>query len=112
MRSSVQSGPYQYDNPRRSAVEIVGVNGHLYRGSIVYLEPGSHTILAEISPASPWRRALPMAVTLNVRPCTAYYLAAEAPTTVTERWAIVLDRVVPIEGCKSKSQAIAPGDPR
>lgn len=100
-RSSVQSGPYQYDNPNRYPVKILGVDGKLFTTTYIDLEPGGHTFW--LSPDfGAGKGAVPVTIELNVAPCTRYYLAAETDTSVSLAYTVVVDRTIPIEGCKSK----------
>jgi hypothetical protein len=72
----------------------------------IALEPGGHTLL--LAPlAGSNLRGIPVAVSINVKPCVRYYLAAEQPARTSMGWTVVVDKEVPIEGCQKKEMATA-----
>lgn len=102
-RSSVQSGPYQNDNPNRYPLRIIGVDGKLFATTYLDLEPGGHTLLL-VPDLGPFKNSAPATIELNVAACTRYYLAAETDTAVSLSYTIVVDRAIPIDGCKTKAE--------
>ena len=65
----------------------------------VLVEPGSHQVAVQTFPDKVHRLGVERTLTLDVRPCTHYYLVAVKATPISSDYSVKVDYQEPVPGC-------------
>src|SRR5436190_17713085 len=65
----------------------------------VLVEPGSHQVAVQTFPDKVHRLGIERTLTLDVKPCTHYYLVAVRPTPISSDYSVKVDYEEPVPGC-------------
>lgn len=80
-------------------VAIVKVDGSSELRNPVLVEPGVHKITVQAPPGGALRYGPEQTITLDVKPCTRYWLVAVKETALASRFTVKVDHEEPIGGC-------------
>jgi hypothetical protein len=76
-------------------VQILSVDGRIYRSGPVQVAPGTHSVvLASGGGPNPNRQ-----VSMLVEPCTRYFLAAQRESVTSRTWEMKVASTEPVAGC-------------
>ena len=82
------------------SVLVLEVDGKSYVQNPVMVDPGKRVIRVQ-GPAAPgFRFGEDRTLTLDVKPCTRYYLKAVKPNSISQDFTPMVDFEEPIAGCK------------
>lgn|SRR5678815_761627 len=81
------------------SVIVLDVDGRSDTRNPVMIEPGKHVIRVQGPPAPGFAYGETRALTLDVKPCTRYYLKAVKQNAVQQDFEPKVDYVEPIVGC-------------
>ena len=82
------------------SVIVLDIDGRSYIQNPVMVEPGVRVIRMQ-GPAAPgFRFGEDRTITLDVKPCTRYYLKAVTPNAISQEFTPMVDFEEPIAGCK------------
>ena len=82
------------------SVIVLDIDGRSYIQNPVMVEPGVRVIRVQ-GPAAPgFRFGEDRTITLDVKPCTRYYLKAVTPNAISQEFTPMVDFEEPIAGCK------------
>ena len=81
------------------SVIVLDVDGRSDTRNPVMVEPGKHVIRVQAPPAPGFAYGETRAITLDVKPCTRYYLKAVKQNAVQQDFEPQVDYVEPIAGC-------------
>jgi len=90
---------YHRTEIHRVKVRVEAVDGIGSVLSPVYLEPGMHRVTIAAPPPSGFREPVLKTYTLNLAPCTRYYIAADRVNPLTSDWKLVIEEVESVAGC-------------
>jgi hypothetical protein len=83
------------------SVIVLDIDGQSYVRNPVMVEPGKRVIRVQ-GPAAPgFRFGQDRTLTLDVKPCTRYYLKAVTPNAISQEFTPMVDFEEPISGCKA-----------
>ena len=91
----------------RHEVSIVAVDGQFYNfAREVRVDPGVHSVVL-VSRKRPTLRGPreQQVVAVKTEPCKRYYLAAQHPGGLSDRWTLVVDRVDDVPLCRPDAPA-------
>ena len=84
------------------SVIVLDIDGRSEIRNPVMVDPGVRVIRVQ-GPAAPgFRFGQDRTLTLDVKPCTRYYLAAVRPNSISSEFTPMVDFEEPIGGCKGK----------
>jgi hypothetical protein len=83
-------------------IEAVDHSGNLE--SPVFLEPGLHEMTIAAPPQSGFREPVLKNYTLNLAPCTRYYVAAYRRTSLTRDWTLIIEAQERVAGCDPEQE--------
>lgn len=84
-----------------ASVIVLDVDGRSEIRNPVMVEPGVRVVRVQ-GPAAPgFRFGQDRILTLDVKPCTRYYLAALRPNSISAEFTPMVDFEEPISGCKA-----------
>ncbi|HVE88683.1 MAG TPA: hypothetical protein VNA44_03200 [Burkholderiaceae bacterium] len=83
------------------SVIVLDVDGRSDTRNPVMVDPGRHVIRVQGPAASGFRYGETREITLDVKPCTRYYLKAVKKNQLEQNFEPQVDYVEPIAGCKS-----------
>jgi hypothetical protein len=78
-------------------VEAVDRRGNIE--SPVFVDPGVHQVTLAAPPQRGFLEPVEKTYTLNLAPCTRYYVAAERATALTRDWNLVIEEQEHVAGC-------------
>jgi hypothetical protein len=81
-------------------VTVVAVDGSHYLRQPVQVEPGTRRVTVQGPPTAAQRPAPEKTITLDVKPCTRYYLVAQKSNRLTSDFDVKIDYEEPIPGCR------------
>ncbi|MEP6609925.1 MAG: hypothetical protein ABJA83_14810 [Burkholderiaceae bacterium] len=81
------------------SVIVLDVDGRSDTRNPVMINPGRHVIRVQGPPANGFRYGETRAITLDVKPCTRYYLKAVKKNSLEQDFEPQVDYVEPIAGC-------------
>lgn len=81
------------------SVIVLDVDGRSDTRNPVMVDPGKHVIRVQGPPASGFRYGETRALTLDVKPCTRYYLKAVKKNSLDQDFVPQVDYVESIAGC-------------
>jgi len=83
------------------SVIVLDVDGRSQIRNPVMVEPGVRVVRVQ-GPAAPgFRFGQDRTLTLDVKPCTRYYLKAVTPNAISQEFTPMVDFEEPISGCKA-----------
>jgi hypothetical protein len=89
-----------------ASVIVLDIDGTSTIRNPVMVDPGVRVIRVQ-GPAAPgFRFGQDRTLTLDVKPCTRYYLAAVRPNSISAEFTPTVDFEEPIAGCKGKESGI------
>jgi hypothetical protein len=81
-------------------VSITRVDDRGYARLPVLIEPGSHQVTVQAPPAAGFAYGNSQTFTLDVKPCTRYYLVAVKSNRLSQEFTPRVDYEEPVAGCK------------
>ncbi len=81
------------------SVIVLDVDGRSDTRNPVMIDPGRHVVRVQGPPASGFRYGETRSLTLDVKPCTRYYLKAVKKNALEQDFEPQVDYVEPIAGC-------------
>ena len=96
------------------SVIVLEVDGKSEIRNPVMVEPGVRVVRVQ-GPAAPgFRFGQDRVITIDVKPCTHYYLKAVTPNSISAEFPPMIDFEEPISGCKGRDGAtgVPTGDPK
>lgn len=82
------------------SVVLLDVDGVSYTRNPAMIDPGVHVIRVQGPPAPGFTYGEARSFTLDVKPCTRYYLKAVKQNSVQQDFTPMVDYAEPIAGCK------------
>lgn len=83
------------------SVIVLDVDGKSQARNPVMVEPGVRSVRVQ-GPAAPgFRFGQDRTLTIDVKPCTRYYLKAVTPNAISQEFTPMVDFEEPISGCKA-----------
>ncbi|MGH6610587.1 MAG: hypothetical protein ACRECQ_10040 [Burkholderiaceae bacterium] len=103
------AGPFSYIDGNRYfrtglndySVIVLDVDGRSDTRNPVMVDPGRHVIRVQAPPANGFRYGETRTITLDVKPCTRYYLKAVKKNSLEQDFIPEVDYVEPIAGCRA-----------
>lgn len=83
----------------RVPVQIESVDGHPASWGRAPIPPGVHRVVISAPPPPGFRTPVEKTYTLNIAPCTEYFLAADRRNRLMEDWNLVVEDRMPVGGC-------------
>jgi hypothetical protein len=84
------------------SVIVLDVDGRSEIGNPVMVDPGVRVVRVQ-GPAAPgFSFGQDRTITIDVKPCTRYYLKAVTPNSISAEFTAMIDFEEPIAGCKGK----------
>jgi hypothetical protein len=96
------------------SVIVLDVDGKSEIQNPVMVDPGVRVVRVQ-GPAAPgFRFGQERTITIDVKPCTHYYLKAVTPNSISADFTPMIDFEEPISGCKGRDGAtgVSTGDPK
>lgn len=96
------------------SVIVLDVDGKSEIQNPVMVDPGVRVIRVQ-GPAAPgFRFGQERTITIDVKPCTHYYLKAVTPNSISAEFTPMIDFEEPISGCKGRGgpTGVPTGDPK
>ena len=81
------------------SVIVLDIDGRSRLINPIPVDPGQHVIRVQAPPASGFRYGETRTLTLDVKPCTRYYLKAVKKNSLEQDFEPQVDYVEPIAGC-------------
>jgi hypothetical protein len=78
---------------------IVSVDGEYFLREPARIDPGTRRITVQGPPTVAQTRGRQQTITLDVKPCTRYYLVAVRTTQLTSEYTVKVDYEEPVAGC-------------
>jgi len=83
------------------SVIVLDVDGRSQARNPVMVEPGVRVVRVQ-GPAAPgFRFGQDRTITIDVKPCTRYYLKAVTPNSISPDFTVMIDFEEPISGCRA-----------
>ena len=82
------------------SVIVLDVDGKSYVQNPVMVDPGKRVIRVQAPAAAGFRYGEDRTMTLDVKPCTRYYLKAVKPNPISQDFTPMVDYEESIAGCK------------
>ena len=84
-----------------TSVIVLDVDGRSSLQNPVMVEPGKRVVRVQ-GPAAPgFRFGEERTITIDVKPCTRYYLKAVRPNSISQDFTLAIDFEEPITGCRA-----------
>lgn len=83
----------------RQPVTVEAIDGIGTIQEPIFLEPGIHKVTIAAPPQAGFREPVLKTYTLNLSPCTRYYIAADRANRLTRDWTLVIENQEPTGGC-------------
>jgi hypothetical protein len=81
-------------------VSVTRVDDTSYARLPVLIEPGTHEVTVQAPPAAGFAYGNSRTITLDVKPCTRYYLVAVKPNALSQDFSVKVDYEEPVSGCR------------
>ena len=81
-------------------VTVTRVDDTSYHRLPVLIDPGSHQVTVQAPPAGGFAYGNTQTITLDVKPCTRYYLVAVKPNALSQDFSVKVDYEEPVAGCR------------
>jgi hypothetical protein len=83
----------------RYAVSVEAVDRRGNTASPVFIDPGVHQVTIAAPPQRGFREPVVKTYTLDLAPCTRYYIAADRVNALTRDWSLVIENQERVAGC-------------
>lgn len=91
---------YYRSNIDTYPVTVTRVDDTSYHRLPVLLDPGRHQVTVQAPPAGGFSYGNTRTFTLDVKPCTRYYLVAVKPNALSQDFSVEVDYEESIAGCR------------
>jgi hypothetical protein len=91
---------YHRTNLDTYPVTVTRVDDTSYHRLPVLIDPGSHQVTVQAPPAGGFTYGNTQTFTLDVKPCTRYYLVAVKPNALSQDFSVKVDYEEPVAGCR------------
>ena len=81
-------------------VTVTRVDDTSYHRLPVLIDPGTHQVTVQAPPAGGFAYGNTQTITLDVKPCTRYYLVAVKPNALSQDFSVKVDYEEPVAGCR------------
>jgi hypothetical protein len=81
-------------------VTVTRVDETSYNRLPVLIDPGPHQVTVQAPPAAGFAYGYTRTITLDVKPCTRYYLVAVKENRLSQDFKVKVDYEEPVAGCK------------
>ena len=85
-------------------VRIVSVDGAHDYNVPAAIAPGVHEVVLEAAPGRGALNGVQKTFTLEIKPCTRYFLAARRDSPMSSDWALVVDSTETVGGCSPEEE--------
>ena len=110
--SYIDGNRYFWAEMNSHSVIVLDIDGRSEIQNPVMVDPGMRVIRVQ-GPAAPgFRFGQDRTITIDVKPCTHYYLKAVTPNAISPEFTPMVDFEEPISGCRAKSSGteVSTGD--
>lgn len=98
--SYIDGNRYFKSEMNTSSVIVLDIDGRSSLQNPVMVEPGKRVVRVQ-GPAAPgFRFGEDRTITIDVKPCTRYYLKAVRPNSISQDFTPAIDFEEPITGCR------------
>lgn len=80
-------------------VAVISVDGEHFLRQPARIEPGPHRVTVQALPTVAQHFGKQQTITLEVKPCTRYYLVAQKPNRLSTTYTVQVDHEEPVPGC-------------
>src|SRR5688572_27275333 len=80
-------------------VTVIAVDGHHSLDRVVYVDPGPHQVTVQAPATSSERFGAQQTVSMEIKPCTRYYLVAQRENVLLKPFEVKVDREEAVPGC-------------
>lgn len=80
-------------------VTVISVDGRHSLDRVVYVDPGLHQVTVQAPATSADRFGAQQTVSMEIKPCTRYYLVAQRENALLKPFEVKVDREEPVPGC-------------
>jgi len=80
-------------------VAVISVDGEHFLRQPARIDPGPHRVTVQGPPTVARRFGNQQTITLDVKPCTRYYLVAQKPNRLSSQYSVQIDHEEPVPGC-------------
>jgi hypothetical protein len=99
--SQIDGHKYRVAQIDTYSVRILRIDGHDTIQSPTIVDPGVREIIVQGPPGGAFRLGEERSLSLNVAPCTRYYLVAQKANRLSSDFTVQVDYQEPIGGCNS-----------
>ena len=82
---------------------VISVDGEHFLRQPARIDPGARRVTVQGPPTVAQHIGKQQTVTLDVKPCTRYYLVAQKPNRLSSNYAVKVDHEEPVPGCARSS---------
>ena len=100
----------------RFPLRVLAIDGSFTSFRPVPISPGTHSLLLAAAPVAGFNIPPEKTYTMDIAPCTRYYIAAQRRSPLLQDWDLVVEETYPSGGCdpareleKAKTAAISGG---
>lgn len=84
-------------------VSVISVDGEYFLRQPARIEPGARRVTVQGPPTVAQSTGKQQTLTLEVKPCTRYYLVAQKANRLSSDFAVKVDHEEPVSGCARSS---------
>jgi hypothetical protein len=80
-------------------VAVISVDGEHFLREPVQIDPGLRRVTVQGPPTVAQHYGRQQTITLDVKPCTRYYLVAQKANRLSSQYSVMVDHEEPVPGC-------------
>jgi hypothetical protein len=80
-------------------VAVISVDGEHFLRQPVQIDPGTHQVTVQAPPTVAQHSGSQRTISLDVKPCTRYYLVAQKANRLSSDFSVKVDHQEPVPGC-------------